>query len=195
MKTRTKALLLVMSALLLIVSTVFATMAYLTSTAEVKNTFSVGNVTISMDEAKVNEYGVPVTGADRVTANTYKLIPGHKYDKDPIVTVKANSEKCYVFVRIENEIAAIESGTTIRSQITAYGWALLDGTTDVFYKTVDLSAVDQELPVFEYFTIKNDADVSAYNGKAINVKAYAIQFDGFDTNPTGAWTAVYTATP
>lgn len=192
MKTRTKALLLVLSALLLIVSTVFATMAYLTSTAEVTNTFSVGNVTISMDEAKVTEYGV-VEGATRVTANTYKLIPGHTYTKDPTVVVEADSEKCYVFVRIVNEIATIESGTTIESQIATNGWTLLDGTTDVFYKVVDTSAADQKLVVFEEFTIATNAKVADYLNKTIKVKAYAIQFDGFDGNVSGAWTAVYSA--
>ena len=193
MKTRTKALLLVMSAMLLVVSTVFATMAYLTSTAEVKNTFTVGNITIEMDEAKVNEYGEVEAGAERVTANTYKLIPGHTYVKDPTVTVKANSEKCYVFVRIVNEIATIESGTTIEAQITAKGWTLLDGTTDVFYQVVDYATADKELVVFEEFTIATDADVSTYLGKTVHVKAYAIQYDGFNSNPTGAWTAVYSA--
>ena len=101
MKTRTKALLLVMSALLLVVSTVFATMAYLTSKTEVvKNTFTVGNVQITLDEAKVDEYGVKADPEVRVSANTYKLLPGHTYVKDPTVTVVEKSEQCYVRMQV-----------------------------------------------------------------------------------------------
>ena len=105
MKTTKKALLLALCAVLLVVSTVFATMAYLTSTTEVvKNTFTVGNVKITLDEAKVNEYGVK-DGDTRVTENTYKLMPGHTYTKDPTIHVDANSEDCWLFVKIVDEIA------------------------------------------------------------------------------------------
>ena len=57
MKTRTKVLLLTLCAALLVCATVLATMAFLTDTAEVKNTFTVGNVDITLDEAKVTVYG------------------------------------------------------------------------------------------------------------------------------------------
>ena len=61
MKTKTKALALALCAVLLVVSTVFVTMAYLTSKTDVvTNTFTVGKVTITLDEAKVDEYGNPV---------------------------------------------------------------------------------------------------------------------------------------
>ena len=102
MKAKTiKALVLALCAVLLVVSTVFVTMAYLTSTTDVvHNTFTVGNVQITLDEAKVTEYGVEVAGAERVTENEYRLIPGHTYTKDPTVTVIANSEACYVFTKV-----------------------------------------------------------------------------------------------
>ena len=66
MKIRTKALLLVMCAVLLVVTTVMATLAFLTSTTKVvKNTFTVGNVVITLDEAPVDANGKKTTG-DRV---------------------------------------------------------------------------------------------------------------------------------
>ena len=82
------------------------TLAYLTSKDTVTNTFTVGNVSITLDEAKVNEDGKAVNksgnvvdnlaAADRVKANDYHLIPGHTYVKDPTVTVLAGSENSYV---------------------------------------------------------------------------------------------------
>lgn len=92
MKTKRKALLLTFCAVLLVVASVLGTIAYLTSQDEVKNTFTVGQVAINLDEAKVNPDGTPVANADRVKANSYKLLPGHTYTKDPTVTVLKGSE-------------------------------------------------------------------------------------------------------
>lgn len=104
MKTKKKALLLTLSAVLLVTVSVFGTMAYLTDKDTVTNTFTVGNVKLELDEAKVNPDGSYVTDHEnRVEGNTYHLIPGHTYIKDPTVTVKANSEDAYVrmFVDVE----------------------------------------------------------------------------------------------
>ena len=57
MKTKSKALLMTLCAVLLVAASVLGTMAYLTSTDEVENTFTVGNVKIALDEAKVNADG------------------------------------------------------------------------------------------------------------------------------------------
>ena len=94
MKTKSKALLLALCAVLLVAASVLGTMAYLTSQAEVTNTFTVGSVSITLDEAPVDENGEATTGT-RVTENSYKLMPGHKYDKDPTIHVAANSEDCW----------------------------------------------------------------------------------------------------
>lgn len=100
MKTKSKALLLTLCAVLLVAASVLGTMAYLTSTDKVENTFTVGNVKITLDEAKVDVNGTPVEPAERVKANEYKLMPGHTYTKDPTVTVKAGSEKSYVRMKV-----------------------------------------------------------------------------------------------
>lgn len=96
MKTGKKALLMTLCAVLLIVASVMGTVAYLTSSDTVTNTFTVGNVKITLDEARVDEYGVAASPAVRVDANTYKLLPGHEYTKDPTVTVIKGSEKSYI---------------------------------------------------------------------------------------------------
>ena len=82
------------------------TLAYLTSKDTVTNTFTVGNVKITMDEAKVTTDGTPVVGADRVKANDYKLMPGHTYTKDPTVTVVKGSEEAYVRLKVTFNNAA-----------------------------------------------------------------------------------------
>lgn len=99
MKTAKKAMLMTLCAIILVVATVFGTMAYLTSTDEVVNTFTVGNVAIKLDEAKVDANGAAVSGA-RVKANEYKLMPGHTYTKDPTVTVVEGSEESYVRMKV-----------------------------------------------------------------------------------------------
>lgn len=100
MKTRRNALLLSFCAVLLVVASVFGTVAYMTSKDQVKNTFTVGKVAINLDEAKVTEDGKPVEGADRVKENSYKLVPGLTYTKDPMVTVLDGSEASYVRMKV-----------------------------------------------------------------------------------------------
>lgn len=100
MKTKSKALLLTLCAVLLVAASVLGTMAYLTSTAKVENTFTIGKVEIKLDEAKVTADGIPVEGAARVTENSYKLMPGTTYTKDPTVTVLKGSEDSYVRMKV-----------------------------------------------------------------------------------------------
>ncbi|MBE6037799.1 MAG: hypothetical protein E7218_01180 [Anaerofustis stercorihominis] len=115
MKTRNKAILTAVCAVLLVVMSVMGTMAYLTDKDAVVNTFTVGKVGLSLDEAKVDKLGnllnkdgdIYVEGdelAERVKENVYHLLPGHTYVKDPTVTVDAGSEECFVrmFVKVEN---------------------------------------------------------------------------------------------
>lgn len=100
MKTAKKAMLMTLCAIILVVATVFGTMAYLTSTDEVVNTFTVGNVAIKLDEAKVDTNGSPIAGAARVKTNEYKLMPGHTYTKDPTIHVDAASEDCFIRAKV-----------------------------------------------------------------------------------------------
>ena len=99
-RNRIKPLLTLCCALLLVAAGVFGTLAYLTGTDTVNNTFTVGNVKITLDEAKVTTDGTPVEGADRVKANEYHLLPGHTYIKDPTVTVEEGSDLSYVRMKV-----------------------------------------------------------------------------------------------
>ena len=189
-----KVLALVACAVLLVVGSIAGTLAFLTDDAEVTNTFTVGKVSITMDEAAlVDEYGDADPDAERVTANTYKLIPGHTYDKDPTIHVAKKSEDCYLFVRVENNIAGIENGS-IATQMAANGWTELGDGVYYYSKTnngvVEYSEEIQDFVVFKTFTLTDDAEVSTYDGETIVVTAYAVQADGFNT-AADAWDATF----
>lgn len=153
------------------------TLAYLTSKDEVTNTFTVGNVKMTMDEAAVNTDGEKLykedgtTLADRVRANEYILSPGHTYVKDPIVHMDDKSENCYVFIKVENGLGVLEAATSaeeggyknIAAQITANGWKQLtdaDGkaVADVYYMEYTKGQEAKNLKVFENFKIADNAN-------------------------------------
>lgn len=191
-----KVVTLVVCMVLVAALSVAGTLAYLTSTDSVKNTFTYGQVHIQMDEADVDEYGDEIADAGRVAENEYRLIPGHEYTKDPIVYVREDSEDCFIFIKVENEIEAIEAGTTIANQILANDWNSLTGVAGVYWKShtkVPNGTTEEwvEYDTFANFTIKSEIDnakVAEFANKEVNVTAYAIQADGF-ANANAAWTA------
>ena len=205
MKNAKKVLLLVLCAVLLVGASVAGTVAYLTDKDDVTNTFTVGKVYITMDEAKTDTAGNALTGADagRDKTNTYNLIPGHTYLKDPTIHIEAGSENCWVFVEVKNEIAAIEDDVIkIANQITTTNnWTLFHtaGDTSIYYKDWD-PTMGNDLVVFSQFKIDeavtNDtlnggegATTGGYNGKSVVVNAYAIQRDALAT-AEAAWNAL-----
>lgn len=201
MKTRSKALLLSLCAVLLVAASVFGTMAYLTSKDAVVNTFSVGSISLSLDEQDVDN---STSGEnDRDKANAYHLLPGHTYVKDPIIHIDPSSEDAWIFVKVENGIAAYEAAnadgyTSIADQITANGWTELTDVTGVYYKGYTKGETDKNLKVFAQFKVADNAndvegwaDIAAGTHK-INVTGYAVQKDGFDT-ALAAWNATFSA--
>lgn len=178
---------------LLATAVIGTTLAYFTDTKEVTNTFSSGNVTITLDEAPVDENGKEITGA-RVTANEYKLYPGKAYDKDPTITVAAGSEDCYLFVRVVNGLADLEAAgdTTIAKQMENKGWDLVDGETNVYMQSGIYSA-DQKAVVFETFTIDTaETATTLAEAESVVITAYAVQAEGFGS-AQAAWDATYGA--
>lgn len=183
MTRKTKALTMALCAVLLVVTTVFATMAFLTSQDSVTNTFTYGKVEITLDEADVKTDGTYEKDATvRVDANKYKLIPGHTYIKDPTVHVGSSSEDCWLFVKVENGLAGAEAegDTTIAAQMADNNWTLVDEGSDIYAYKSKVSA-DDNVVVFNSFKIAGDAVVADYEAKQIVVTAYAIQADGFET--------------
>lgn len=214
-KTARKVLLMACSALLLVCLTVGATVAYLTSTDTVTNTFTVGKVKIELDEAKVGTDGKALTGdnAARVKENTYnRIIPGVAYDKDPTVTVKAGSEDSYVRVKVTvNQLAILDEifaseGAPLASIFGGHDqtkW-VYEGETEAndtityefrYHKVVPYATADTKLePVFETVTlpgeIVDETDLAKLGDKEvkITVVAEAIQASNF-TSEDAAWDA------
>ena len=211
MKTKTKALGLMMAAVLLVTATIFGTMAYLTSTDEVVNTFTVGSVAIQLDEAKANTDGTLVEGADRVDANSYKLLPGHTYAKDPMVTVLSGSENSYIRMTVTvskaAELDAIfdPQKANLLSIFNGYDstkWIYQGETDDTtnntrtyeFWYKDTVSALEEDVALealFDSITVPgeiNNDQLKTIEGMTITVNAYAIQADGFN-NAAAAWAA------
>ncbi len=106
-----RILLLLACAVLLVSLSVGATLAYLTSTADVENTFTVGNVKIKLDEVLLDDNGdiVKVNGEVQRTEDgndDIHLLPGRKIPKDPTVTVLEGSENCYLRVKVTVDVSA-----------------------------------------------------------------------------------------
>ena len=215
MKKRSKALLLSMCAVLLVVGSVFGTIAYLTDSESVTNTFSVGQVGLKLDEAKVDEMGKPdgetrwqPTTADPV--QEYHLLPGHSYTKDPTVTVDAGSEESYV--RMMATIAYKAEADEVFAKYGVTNWLNInsDWVTDGIPTTKEESGTITRIYEFRYkstvaksetatklpalFTtltvpggVTND-EIACLKDMVISVEAHAIQAAGF-ADADAAWEA------
>lgn len=200
-----KPLLVAMAVVLLIGCVAGGTLAWLTSTTpEVTNTFTTSDITIRLDET---------------TGTQYKMIPGWTITKDPKVTVKAGSEKCYVFVKVE-ESDNFDDFMTYSIITGENAWTELTGVTDtdkvkVYYRVVDAFAAtsDMEFPILEDNKVRVNAEVTKEMMNALNqtgaakptltFQAAAIQYKDSNTSnftPAAAyekidWTAAPTTDP
>lgn len=212
MKARNKILLLALCMAALIAVSVIGTMAYLTSTKTVTNTFTVGKVAIKLDETKVNTDGSAVTGeagGRKEEGNTYKLLPGHKYTKDPMVTVIKGSEKSYIKMTVAiSESSALDKifspdGAKLMEIFTGYdseNWEYKGNTVkddvrtyEFWYKEAVGAPTDDVAldALFDSITVPGTItgeQLETIEGMTITVNAYAIQADGF-ANADAAWAA------
>lgn len=199
--TTTKKLVIAVVALsLALVAFASVTLAWITAQSTVvTNTFTYGKVEITLDEAKVSEYGDLLYKdenktelEDRVTANKYKLIPGEAYTKDPTVKVKSGSEPCYVYVEVNNGLKNVIVATTIEDQMKAKGWLQISGTNIWYYNAVVdtlTEGEDIDLIVFESFKLADEiADIATVANNTITIKAYAVQSANLGTAEE-AWAA------
>ena len=215
MKTKIKPTLLALCALIVVTATVFTTLAYLTDKEAVVNTFTVGNVSISLVETDVDK-----DGDDQ--SNDYHLLPGKTYQKDPTLTVDAESEESYIrmILTVHNHSSVQAIIDNEKNNLNDYsdllgGWDesvwLYNGfTTDAdantisfefrYFETVDGFdndgvAADEELPaLFETLnvpgTLDGDELASLYEGGfKMVVEGHAIQSATFEDDEDGAWAA------
>lgn len=150
-----KVLALALALVLIVGATVAGTVAWLMdSTGEVVNTFTAGNINIDLAETVDNEF---------------KILPGTEETKDPVVTVEANSEDCWVFIQVkeENNVAAVDgNGVTTHEYFT---WAI---DSNYWTKLSDVNGIVTYYANTKYETIASDV---SYNVLANQKVAYSDQ--------------------
>ena len=189
-------LFVLMLALVLVLGcAVGGTVAWLVAkTDPVVNTFTYGDINITLTET---------------TGDDYKIIPGVDIGKDPKVTVMANSEACWLFVRVEEgswpEFKE-KNGTRKVSYSVNDGWIPLKNNPGVYFREVSAEdaqkginytvlagdescssgviKVSQELTKEEINSINYSA-----NQPSLTFTAYAVQRAGIDT-ADAAWATV-----
>ena len=119
----------ILAVVLLLCCGIGGTLAWLSvKTASVQNTFTVGDIDITLAET---------------TGTSYKMVPGNTLTKDPKVTVKSGSEACWLFVKVEKS----ENFDTFMTFAIADGWTELSGFTGVmkernFYEKKIICCID-----------------------------------------------------
>ena len=109
-----KSLALVLVCVLLVGGVIGGTVAWLTADGgSVTNTFTESDIDIKLDETKPIDKTAP-------------MVPGWKIDKDPNVTVDADSEDCWLFVKI-TESTSPDLDAYI-SYAIAEGWQIVQPT-------------------------------------------------------------------
>lgn len=171
-----KTLILVAAMVIAMSGAIGGTLAWLIdSTAPIKNTFTVGDINISLQEDNVDG------GSDK--NNSYEMTPGKDITKNPTVTVYAGSKDSWLFVKIA------ESGNfhQFLSYKVADGWTALPGESGVYYREVNRDTENNQI----FHVLKNDT-VSVHssvtkemlsglldsgNYPTMTLTAYAVQRD------------------
>ena len=159
---------LIAAIVLVIGCTAGGTVAWLVSKpAPITNVFTVGNIKAELTETK----------------KEFKIVPGVDITKDPVATVKANSENCYLFVKLTegNWPTFTEADNTTRKvkYEIADGWTKLED--GVYYREVPKKDTDQAFHVLQNDKVtvsntltKENADAIAGTPK-LTVAVYAVQ--------------------
>lgn len=175
-----KSIAVVLALVLLVCCAVGGVLAWLTdTTGPVENTFTVGNVDITLAESE---------------NLNLKMVPGQTIDKDPKVTVDGGSEDCWLFVKVEK--SNLDDFITY---VIADGWTQLPGEEGVYYRAVSASESNQDFYVLtgNQVTVKTDVTKTMMDDlnkdgavqPTLTFTAYACQKAGFETDVAGAWTA------
>lgn len=117
-----KAIVVLSLMMVLVLAAVGGTIAWLTTqTTALVNTFTVGDINITLAE----------------TTTDFKMVPGNTIDKDPKVTVLKGSEDCWLFVKVEESTSL---DTYIDYTVDETVWTALKGAPGVYYKAVNADA-------------------------------------------------------
>lgn len=186
-----KLVLMLLAVIFVLCGIIGGTVAWLIAdTDPVVNTFTYGDINITLEETDADGDGNP-------DANEYPMVPGNAIEKDPKVTVLANSENAWLFVKLEKS-ANFDDFMTYE---IADGWTALDGVTGVYYRTVDKATSDAEFIVLKDNTVNVKGEVTkemlnaldangASNYPTLTVTAYAVQRDSNIATAADAWAKI-----
>lgn len=159
------------------------TLAWLTDkTDAVVNTFTESDVDITLAET---------------TGPSYKMVPGDTIAKDPKATVLADSEACWLFVKVvESTDKKFDDYMTYEM---AAGWTELTEGSGIYYREVSDTAADQVFNVLADNQVKVKTTVTkammdeltTANYPTLTFTAYAIQRASFET-AEAAWEGITT---
>ena len=166
---------LIAAIVLVIGCTAGGTVAWLVSKPNaITNVFTVGNINATLTETAKTE------------TTEFKIVPGVDITKNPIATVKANSEDCYLFVKLteKNWPAFTEADNTTRKvkYEIADGWTKLedgvyyrvvtkDGTADQSFHVLK----DDLVTVSNTLTKENANAIQTAGAPELTVAVYAVQ--------------------
>ena len=172
MKKAKKVLLLVLCAALLVGASVAGTVAYLTSSGSVTNTFTTGNVAIKLEEYDVDGQTGKQNNNVVTELNDLELVPGRKIEKQPFITVDSDSEDCWLFVKVENGLG---------SAVSINGMENWENLGSGYYRYPEIVKAGAVIDVFTSVTCDaglGKANMDALEGKQIVITAYAVQSEG-----------------
>ena len=171
-----KKVLSIVAVVLVLCCAIGGTLAWLTDkTGPVVNTFTVGDINIDLSESE---------------NLNLKMVPGNTISKDPKVTVKANSEACWLFVKVEKS-ANFDSFMTYDM---ADGWTELPSVTGVYYREVAATTAATDFSVLQGNSVSvkdtvTKADLNALTQNTfptLTFTAYAVQKDNVNS-AADAW--------
>lgn len=209
-----KVLLVTLFTIFVLLISTGVTLAYFTDNEDATNVYTIGKVSITLNETDVDELGVPIEGTDRVYGNEYHLMPGYTYVKDPMITVNAGSNNSYVRMLVTiNEIDELNKifGNEFLPEKMVNDWDnekwLYEGYVDNndnsytyefrYYKTVNGYDGNEKKnkklePLFTSFIVPDyltGEQLEQIQKLKITIVGQAIQNAGFENGVNEAWEA------
>lgn len=196
-----KGKLLLAAVALLLVLFIGGTAAYFTDTKTTTNTFTLGNVEITLTES------------NWVAANAAGIVPGQSIDKNPVIQ-NTGASPAFVFIKIDEPCY---NNSKIFSYTPDSAWTLVNGgtcaastgvsTASTVYAYGTSSAMTSlavnasTSALFTQVTLDSTLDSAAVTAlgtgnQNIVVTAYGIQAEGLSaTTPSAVWTTYTTQNP
>lgn len=210
-RVNAKVLAMLFAVTLIVGGAISGSVAWLTAeTGGVSSVFVVGNVNVSLGNDAIATYNLNEEGT------TVRMIPGWTVTiNDPPVTIGANSEDCYLFVKIDEDIGDLPPGTEFKDYLDYQvdnGWIAglgADGIpVGVYYRKVERLNIEQEFVIVQNHEVrvsenitKGMMDALSQSGAVLpklTFSAYAVQLYKNNTEeftPAEAWANIASAFP